>query len=241
MSNIKHHLTATTLSEYASGTLNEALEVVVACHLTLCPQCRELARQADALGGYFMENSEPTAPKMSAMDMLNAIKASPAAEDSSADEKYRQLDNSADNTALASAAINGIPKPLVHKLPASFDSLEWKPLAKGIQQVDLKSIRGRGRALSRKKEGAFKLLKLQPGTELFEHTHGDHEMTLVLQGSYSDGNGRYGVGDVADLGPEDSHKPVIDSDIPCIALIASNAPAKYCGLLGRIIQPFVDI
>ena len=119
-------------------------------------------------------------------------------------------------------------------MPANFDELNWKPLAKGIQQINLKQG-------GSKKDGAFKLLKLQPGVELIEHTHGDHELTLILQGSYSDEFGRYGVGDVADLDTEHVHKPVIDSDVPCIALIASNSPAQYRGLIGRLIQPFVDI
>jgi len=143
-------------------------------------------------------------------------------------------------------------------LPADLDNLNWKFLAKGVQQFDLSnSVRGRSmktadqssslhpepraRLFGQPKSGAFKLLKLQPGTELVEHSHGDHEMTLVLQGAYSDKLGYFGVGDVADLGPDHSHKPHIETDEPCIALIASNSPAKYRGLLGRVMQPFVGI
>ncbi len=243
---ITQHLSETTLSEYSSGTLNEALEVLVACHLTLCPTCRKLAQEADSLGGYFMDEAEPLQPRLSAMDVLQngktSVETGSKGSGISDVSTIRHLSgnseageiNGTSSACYNSAARHGIPKPLARKLPAEFDDLKWKPLAKGIQQIDLKQG-------GSKKNGAFKLLKLQPGVELIQHTHGDHEITLVLQGSYSDEYGRFGVGDVADLGADHAHKPVIDSDVPCIALIASNSPARYHGLLGRIIQPFVDI
>lgn len=226
---ITQHLSETTLSEYACGTLNEGMEVLVACHLTLCPKCRKQARDADQMGGYFIDEAEPLKPRLSAVEVLRNI-STVATNDS--------VSNSTATNAkvpdYSKAARHGIPKPLARQLSSNFDELNWKPLAKGIQQINLK----RGGS---KKDGAFKLLKLQPGVELIEHSHGHQELTLILQGSYSDEYGQYGVGDVADLGAEHQHKPVIDSDIPCIALIASDSPAHYRGLMGRLIQPFVDI
>lgn len=226
MNQINHHLSDETLSEYASGALSEALEVVVACHLTLCPSCRKRAGFADEMGGYFIENAAATTPKLNALEMLDKIHTAPDVTDSiSEPHTIKQTDDSAD--------MAGIPRPLANRLPDNFDNLPWKWMAKGIQSFDLRD--------GKKSEGAFKLLKIQPGTELIEHTHGGHELTLVLHGSYKDALGRFAVGDIADLGPEVSHKPVIDSSEPCIALTASTSPARYKGLVGKLIQPFVGI
>ncbi len=228
MNQINHHLSDETLNEYASGALIEALEVVVACHLTLCPSCRERANFADGMGGYFIENATAAVPELSAIEMLDKIRNTSSADDTdslSAPHTTEQKGNSAD--------MAGIPKPLANRLPDNFDNLPWKWMAKGIQSFDLQD--------GKKSEGAFKLLKIQPGTELIEHTHGGHELTLILHGSYKDALGCFAVGDIADLGPEVSHKPVIDSSVPCIALTASTSPARYKGLVGKLIQPFVDI
>ena len=49
------------------------------------------------------------------------------------------------------------------------------------------------------------------------------------------------MGDVADLDDDTTHCPVVDSEEPCIALIATTSPAKYKSLVGKILQPFVGI
>lgn len=232
--NITHHLTDATLMAYASGALTEAFEVVVASHMTFCPLCRERATLSDSVGGYFLEQSEYAQPSLTADDMLKRIRLSEIiSTENSSDPDSKRMNDSQHMTSGDHNHGVRIPKPLARRLPTSLDNLAWKPLAKGVQQFEL----GTGD----KRQGAFKLLKIGPGTKLIEHEHTDHEMTLVLHGSYVDSLGRYRAGDVADLGPEHSHKPTIDSDEPCIALIASNAPARYKGILGKLIQPFADI
>ncbi len=231
---ISHHLAEETLTAYATGSLSEAFEVVVASHLTMCPCCREKAKLLDSVGGYFVEQSDSAIPALTATEMLKKCRLSDVVQlDDRTTEQNDQSDKRPCAHEVTRETALRVPLPLARRLPASVDNLPWKPLARGIEQFEL----GTGS----KKDGAFKLLRIQPGTQLIEHEHGDHELTLVLHGSYSDSLGRYSAGDVADLGPEHSHKPVIDSDEPCIALIASNAPARYKGLVGKLIQPFVGI
>ena len=62
-------------------------------------------------------------------------------------------------------------------------------------------------------------------------------LTLILQGSFSDEIGRFTVGDIADLDNEVEHQPLVDSDVDCICLIATDAPLKFSTLLGKIVQP----
>ena len=63
-----------------------------------------------------------------------------------------------------------------------------------------------------------------------------------MQGSYTDVLGRFTTGDIADLdGHQEEHQPMVDSEEPCIALIATQSPVNYSGVLGKIMQPFVGI
>ena len=110
---ITQHLSATTLSEYASGTLSEALEVLVACHLTLCPHCREQARIADQMGGYFIEDAESVKPRLSAIDVLQSLESNAANDSTFADSlEQSQANEKQSGTGFETAAHHGIPNHL---------------------------------------------------------------------------------------------------------------------------------
>ena len=83
------------------------------------------------------------------------------------------------------------------------------------------------------------LLSIAPGTTIPHHTHGGAELTLVLEGSYSDELGRFQIGDLADLDTSVHHQPVADSDGPCICLNATDECLQISGAYSRILQPFV--
>ncbi len=237
--NITHHLSDETLIEYASGNLNEALEVVVASHLTLCSHCRQRSHTADHVGGHLLDATKPVEVSHSASDLLNRLRNSET-DDTAADQlqSLKTTQKPAQETDNARFLSTDVPRPLARRIPADLDALPWSTMAKGIKHYTLRHADG---SKSNHRTGAFKLLKLQPGVKLIEHSHGDIELTLVLKGSYSDSTGRYGVGDVADLGADVTHCPVIDSNEPCIAVVATNSPAQYTGMVGRIMQPFIGI
>lgn len=131
------------------------------------------------------------------------------------------------------AVPSGVPRPLGRLLPTALEDLGWRRMAPGIKQFNLSD--------GPRNQGAFKLLHLAPGVTLSEHTHANKELTFVVRGSYTDQMGRFAAGDIADLDGKHSHKPIVDSEEPCIALIASDSPAQYRGVLARIMQPFVGI
>ena len=222
MTAISHHISDETLQDYAAGTLNHELEVVIACHMTLCPACRARSSLAEAFGGAELSSCTPTATTTNAADLLDRL-----------DEAANSYGTEPTKPVVSGEGINQIPMPLQRLLPTTLDKLEWKRLAPGIKQHNLSD--------RHRKEGAFKLLNLSPGVVLSKHTHHDRELTLVLQGSYQDEIGRFKAGDIADFGDDVMHQPVVDTDKPCIALIATMSPVRYSGMFGRIIQPFVGI
>ena len=230
--NITHHLTDETLLQYASGNLNEALEVVVASHLTLCPHCRQRSDVADEVGGQLLCGAQSTSVALSASQILDQARAGSSSDPdaSTAIEIPSLVATSRPDTA---GLTTDVPRPLARKLPADLDALPWKFMAKGIKQYNLGN--------ERYAAGAFKLLKLEPGVKLIEHSHSGLELTLVLKGSYTDSTGQFRKGDVADHGTDVTHCPVIDDHETCIALVATESPANYTGLMGKIMQPLIGI
>jgi len=215
---LTHHLKDDTLQEYSSGVLSASMETLIACHLTVCPACRQRAEMADAVGGLSLED-EPAVPmKATASDILALDKTTGSLENDIAPTKMNYT---------------GVPKPLARLLPAPLEELPWKSFGPGMKQYNLGS---QARA-----EGAFKLLSLQPGSRMSKHTHTRRELTFILSGSYSDEMGRFKVGDIADLSADHLHRPIVDSDVACISLIATDAPVKFDGWFGKMVQPFVGI
>lgn len=215
---ISHHLSDETIQDYASGSLSMPMETLVACHLTVCKQCRDKTQMSDHVGGTLFSDVEPVQVATSAADLLAKAAMMPA--------------HAAPLTVAPT--IPGVPRPLGRLLSAPLQDLEWRRIAPGIKQHNLSS--------QHRKHGAFQLLHLEPGTVLSAHSHNDRELTYLVQGSYTDVIGQFKRGDIADLDDHnDSHQPVVDSDEPCIALIASQAPVSYSGLFSKIMQPFVGI
>lgn len=212
--NISHHLSDETLQDYAAGAFDSSMEVVIACHLTYCPHCRSRAAALDAAAAAMLEDT----PSIKVNTPVDAL---------------LKRAKSGDHTPDPAPAVTGLPRPLARLLPENLENLEWKRLAPGIKQYSLSD--------KHRKYGAFKLLHLAPGVVLSQHTHQDKELTLVLRGSYQDEIGRFKAGDVADLGDDVIHQPVVDTQEPCIALIATQSPVRFSGVMGRLMQPFVGI
>ena len=216
--NISHHFDDATLMAYAAGTLPQGMALVVACHLHWCPECRHRVKQAEAVGGALLDNISPVAVSDSALDdILASLDEVPAA-------APKQVKTSEPNQTE-------LPDPLSTYLNKSLDDLPWKWIGYGMYQVDL-NFGGKG---------AARLFKLAPGVSVPHHTHTGNELTLILRGSYSDEIGRFRRGDVADLDSDVLHQPIVDTGEDCICLIATDAPLKFTGIMGRLIQPFIGL
>ena len=60
------------LAEYASGTLGEAQSVLVASHLTLCPESRKKAELLDQIGGLYISEAESSSLASNTFDKVIA-------------------------------------------------------------------------------------------------------------------------------------------------------------------------
>ncbi|MBP0048883.1 cupin domain-containing protein [Marinobacterium sp. AK62] len=218
--NISHHFDDATLMAYSAGTLPEGMALLVACHLHWCPHCRDRVEVTNSVGGALLDRLEPAALDDNALDSLLARLDEPEQEFASPEHSRSEP-----------AGDSELPAPLAQLLGAPMDELPWKRIGYGVRQIDLE-LKG---------PGAARLLRISPGVSVPHHTHGGNELTLILKGSYNDELGRFCRGDVADLDGDVEHQPLVDTDEDCICLIATDAPLKFSGLMGRLVQPFIGL
>ena len=217
----QHHPNDGLLIAYAAGSLDEPLALLVATHLALCPDCRSTVGGYEALGGVLLEDIEPNAVSDKALERLFERLDEPEAEPS--------MD---DRGASEPPAVEGsIPQPLRGYLKAELESLSWRGLG-GVSEV----------ALLPGFEGyKTQLMRIRPGTAVPRHTHEGTEVTLVLQGGFSDASGHYLRGDVACADESVNHQPVADPGEDCICLAVTDAPLRLTGPIGRLLNPFLRL
>lgn len=121
------------------------------------------------------------------------------------------------------------PAPVMQALGG--DPPRWRMLGGGIRQ----------QILAADAEGSLRLLYIPPGKAVPEHGHRGLELTLVLQGSFSDSAGRFARGDVECAHDEVDHQPVAGPGAPCICLAATDAPLRFHAMLPRLLQPLFRI
>ncbi|MBW6506317.1 MAG: ChrR family anti-sigma-E factor [Rhodobacteraceae bacterium] len=212
MAEIEHHLTEPLLAAYAAGNLPQAYELVVAAHVSLCVECRARLGAHENAGGAVLETLPGAALSAGLRDrVMAALDAPPPA-------------------AAAVPRRSGIfPAPVMAALKGQ--PPRWKTLGGGVRQQILQADA----------EGSARLLYIPPGVAVPDHGHGGLELTLVLQGAFSDKTGGFGTGDVEIAGPELEHQPVADIGPPCICLAATDAPLRFHALIPRLLQPFFRI
>lgn len=215
---IKHHPDTTTLMSFAAGSLAEPLAATVAAHLSLCPTCRTELRDMERIGAAVLSALPGAAasPRMPTTAQSLFAEASVAA---SVPQRARTSDR--------------LPAPIAEHYGLGFDSIPWKRLAPGVWHHRL--------ALSPNATGDLRLLKIAAGRKMPDHGHGGEELTLVLDGAYRDETGAYGPGDIQDVDSETEHSPVADDRVGCVCLIASEQPARFKGLIGRLMQSWTGM
>ncbi len=218
---VTHQPNPDLLLDYAAGSLDEGLSLFVASHLALCPESRRTVAKAEAVGGALFENIAPEPMDSDSLDRLLARLDKPAESTADADEKIKPQ-TSDTNT--------DVPAPLRHYLNSPLESLSWRRLGPGVQQVDV---------LPPKNDRRVSLLKIAPGVAVPEHGHHGPERTLILRGSYRDARGEFKRGDVADLDVSVEHQPIAGTEEACICLVVTDAPVKLKGFWGRLLQPFI--
>lgn len=214
--NIRHHLNDDLLLDYAAGRLSEGWSLAIACHLAMCPQCREQLALAEATAGVMLEELAPIEGPDASWDQLKA-RLMTAPQD--------------DAVPIRRPASAILPQPLRSYLGGDMDTIKWRNLG-NAKQILIKTDDPTTQA---------RLLCIAAGKPVPEHTHGGRELTVVLKGSFHDEVDRFGPGDIEDADGSLTHQPVADEHEDCICLAITDAPLKFSSRLVRLVQPILGI
>lgn len=222
---IHHHVSDELLLAYAAGTLAEGWSIAVATHLALCPSCR---RRLD-----FMEHAGGEMLEMACVE---------EADDTSWEAMKKRLSAAKPSSGQAVSGDTGarearseeivIPEPLRSYLGADLADLKWKTLGRGAYHIRIPTA---------DRETSVRLLKIPAGKPVPEHSHGGRELTLVLKGSFQDGDALFKRGDLEEADESLQHQPIATPDQDCICLAVTDAPLKFRSLLVRLVQPMLGI
>lgn len=211
----KHHLTNALIQGFAAGTLPEAMNLVIAAHVSLCDSCRAAVEAHETLGGAVLATADAAPMATDALD--RALSSIRAAAPEARPIRLPETDSP-------------LPAPLSAYV-ASFDDVRWRSLGLGVKQAILPTS----------PEATARLLYIPAGTAVPDHSHNGLELTLVLQGAFSDEDGHYARGDIEIADPSVNHMPVADISEDCICLAVTDAPLRFNSFLPRLLQPIFRI
>ncbi len=201
------------LLAYLQGSLPAGVALLLATQYHMCPTTRERLKTLNAVAAAAVEGCAPREMKCCPHTFFEekCLKAKPIV-----DQEEPCLEGD-------------VPLPLRRFVGACFDKIKWVPVMPGIRQ----------KRIGIRDKVSVKLLRVSAGVTIPEHRHRGEEYTLVLEGSFVDGEKRYTPGMVAvhTADEKDPHAPYADTE--CICLSVLTAPLSLSGFLGWCLNPLL--
>lgn len=218
----KYHPDARFLTDYVAGSLPEEQALCVATHLHYCAPCRSKVYELTELGAelFLQESPLPVAAPRG-------------------DEHFSRLlerigTQQAGAVAPAAATIASVTTALprgLHKLTrGDIENLSWRRIGRSFRYSRLPVGSGTRET---------SLLHIRAGGSVPHHRHAGDEITVVLQGSFSDQDDNYGVGDFIVRTPGERHRPVASQDEDCLCLTTLDRPIVMTNPFFRLLQPLL--
>lgn len=212
----KLHPNLDLITEYAAGSLPLAQAACVSVHVHACGHCQRLAGQLTDIGAALFEALEPVAVGDT---QLNAVLA-------------RLDEESPLEYASVATDKHATPAIIQRLMKGDFSDLTWKNIGSTLRISHLSTG---------DPDHEFALYHIKAGGRIPEHTHRGSEMTLVLEGGFSDCEGSYHAGDFIFRQPGDVHAPTALQSEDCICLAVIDAPLKFTDWKFRWMNPFLKL
>ena len=213
---VNYHPDTRLLNEFASGALPLAQSVCVSLHINYCEQCRRSHQRLQQLGSALFEE---LAPQQVDDSLLSTV--------------MSRLDEEPQALSYQNAPADDKGPPLIQRLmKGDYTDLDWKKVSSNVR-------------ISRLRTGdvdnEFALYHINAGASIPKHTHKGTELTLVLEGAFSDEEGHYKVGDFVIRDAQQQHTPTATQDRDCICIGVLDAPIKFTDWKYRMVNPFLKL
>lgn len=215
---VKYHPDVRYLTDYSAGSLPQAQALCVATHLHYCNSCKARVRELNELGTALFTRQQPVAVETSAFDKLLA-----------------RIDADGNHTPEPQIRVaerqGTLPRAIAKLCKDNLDSLNWRSIGKQFRFAPLQ-LGDRQRETS--------LLHIKAGGSVPRHRHRGDEITVVLQGSFSDHEDKYNTGDFIVRTQGEIHRPVASQDEDCLCLSTLDAPIQMSNWLLRLLMPLFN-
>jgi putative transcriptional regulator len=213
------HPDAQTLKLFSLGKLPEHEALFVSAHLSMCPECKEAVCELDDIAGQALSvmDTEGDCEDLlsSTLAMLDDIEPEPAYTPPSVD---------------VSKVPNWLPAPINQIVAKQHpNGIQWKRVLPHLSVTQLSSVNGY----------ELNLHRIKAGGRIPKHTHNGREMTVLLQGGFSDSYGDYNEGDFIVRDGEHEHSPIAAENEECICLTLTEKPLKMTGWQWRWLNTFI--
>lgn len=216
--------------DHASGaSMTPGQDMLLRSHLEVSQPARAHAASMARIGGALLEAADD-APEL-AFD-ADDIFALDAALDAARPESKSAAGSGAQAPARAAGLPDCLPDVLCDFIGEAGIRLRWEFLGPGLKKAML---------WRSETDERLWLLRARPGVAIPHHGHRGTELTLVLQGSFLDGEQRYVRGDVEEAGPEVEHDIRIGDGEECICLALTEGKLRFDDPLLRALQVFTGL
>ncbi|PKG38473.1 ChrR family anti-sigma-E factor [Psychromonas sp. Urea-02u-13] len=213
---IKFHPNKKMLTAFSAGELPLSLSIAVSAHIELCEECAQQAQQVEESLSHDTWHDE-SLENADFGDMLQSIMTT----------SFEPLET-----------VVRAPHARVHiagrdyQLPTAFrqyQDLKWS----GFGAIS------RARIVNDEKNVRASLLHIGEGGRIPEHKHKGYELTLLLDGSFTDESGTYEKGDFILLDGDKSHSPYTEKGCLCYAV--QDAPLHFMSGVSKVLNPLGNL
>ena len=226
---IKHHPKFELIQSFVNGDLPASLSVAIAIHADMCPQCQQqIAELTDQVAEISFEENfldRLTVDEVESIESVSELNADALhIEDMIAQITLSDDIDKVEPTIEKTMLFNN----KAYTLPATLNNMSFGKTS---------HIGKLSRARIQLNENEVNLFyqQIEPGGGVPQHTHKGFELTLLLDGSFSDERGEYVKGDFIMLDGSHTHNPV--SAQGCLCYTVANDALHFTQGINKLLNP----
>ena len=221
---VAHHPDSRFLTDYAAGTLTLSEAVCVAAHLHFCGRCRARVQQLTDIGSHLfagLQTRELT-PEPGEFEQLMA-----------------RIDAEGGEAGPRKApSVSAEQEP--GRLPGVVRSLIGGEQLNQLEWVEMGNVLRIAPVALDDADRQTAIYDIPAGRCMPEHEHRGEEISVLLQGSFSDADGKYEEGDFVVRHAGESHQPTATQDGNCICLVSLEQPVRPRSFWYRLLEPWIN-
>jgi putative transcriptional regulator len=223
---IKHHPSFELIHSFVKGDLPASLAMGIAMHAEMCPVCQgKIMQLTEQIAELSFENDIDSKTKFTDLNENNIVNTS--------DIDFESMIDEITSSTEIMEAVKPINQSISFKhntytLPSALGHIDFtKPTSIGKLS--------RSRLLLDEDEIHSSLLHINAGGGVPEHTHKGFELTLLLDGAFSDEKGHYVKGDFIMLDASVKHNPI--SLEGCLCYTVANDSLQFTQGINKLLNP----